>query len=261
MTAESRKSAKPDLIDRIANELPVEVRSDYYRELRHCRSLPENDEMLRILRAMQFLTLLMVQVPNRVAAEREKLERLFKTAIDKIQEITRSSQTYQKQLDDRLIRLPGKIAYGINPTTIASEINESLRQQFIHTTIPETAQALSQTADEMKETTAKFSRAAGALTNSYRSTVEQARQAIDKIESSISRASKAAKKAAEDLSRFISGEYRKSLLTVIFIGFVMVFFLGMLHQKFKETPKQPAIEIAPITESADKPAPNPKIKP
>ena len=46
--------SEPDLIDRIANALPVEVRADYYRELRHCRSLPENDEMLRILRAMEF---------------------------------------------------------------------------------------------------------------------------------------------------------------------------------------------------------------
>jgi hypothetical protein len=46
-----------DLIDRVADSLPVEVRADYYREMRHCRSLPENDEMLRILRAMQFLTL------------------------------------------------------------------------------------------------------------------------------------------------------------------------------------------------------------
>jgi hypothetical protein len=50
----------PDLIDRIANALPDNVRSDYYRELMHCRSLPQNDEMLRILRAMQFLTLLMI---------------------------------------------------------------------------------------------------------------------------------------------------------------------------------------------------------
>ena len=34
-----------DLIDRIASALPASVRPDYYRELRHCRSLPENDEM------------------------------------------------------------------------------------------------------------------------------------------------------------------------------------------------------------------------
>ena len=56
-----------DLIDRIADSLPADVRADYYREMRHCRSLPENDEMLRILRAMQFLTLLIHQAPARLA--------------------------------------------------------------------------------------------------------------------------------------------------------------------------------------------------
>lgn len=39
-----------DLIDRIANGLPANVRADYYRELMHCRALPESDEMLHILR-------------------------------------------------------------------------------------------------------------------------------------------------------------------------------------------------------------------
>jgi hypothetical protein len=42
-------------MDRIAQDLTVEVRAAYYRELKHCRSLPENDEMLRIVRAMQFM--------------------------------------------------------------------------------------------------------------------------------------------------------------------------------------------------------------
>ena len=54
---QAAERSEPDLIDRIANALPEEVRADYYREMRHCRTLPENDEMLRILRAMQFLTL------------------------------------------------------------------------------------------------------------------------------------------------------------------------------------------------------------
>ena len=77
-----------DLIDRIAKGLPAEVRADYYREMMHCRSLPENDEMLRILRILQILTLLMEQVPSRVVVEREKLERLFK---ETLQVLTRLS--------------------------------------------------------------------------------------------------------------------------------------------------------------------------
>ena len=58
-------ASENDLVDRIAEALPMEVRADYYRELRHCRSLPENDEMLRILRIMQFLTLLIHTAPSR----------------------------------------------------------------------------------------------------------------------------------------------------------------------------------------------------
>ena len=37
---------EPDLVDRIAQDLPADVRAAYYRELNHCRSLPESDEML-----------------------------------------------------------------------------------------------------------------------------------------------------------------------------------------------------------------------
>ena len=60
---ETSDPQEPDLIDRIANALPVEVRADYYRGMRYLRSLPENDEMLRILRAMQFLTALIFDAP------------------------------------------------------------------------------------------------------------------------------------------------------------------------------------------------------
>src|SRR5216117_33826 len=91
---------EPDLIDRIANALPAEVRADYYRELRHCRSLPENDEMLRILRAMQYLTLLMVQAPARAAAVGERFEKLFESALDTLQKTLLSGQAYQRQLDE-----------------------------------------------------------------------------------------------------------------------------------------------------------------
>jgi hypothetical protein len=63
---------EPDLIDRIANALPIELRSDYYREMRHLRSLPENDEMLLILRAMQFSVVLMLQIPERPSLLRHR---------------------------------------------------------------------------------------------------------------------------------------------------------------------------------------------
>ena len=67
------KTIEPDLTDRIADGLPADIRADFYREMRHCRSLPDNDEMLRILRIMQFFTLLMEQVPIRLPSSANAL--------------------------------------------------------------------------------------------------------------------------------------------------------------------------------------------
>src|SRR5213593_4864676 len=179
---------EPDLIDRIANALPAEVRADYYRELRHCRSLPENDEMLLILRAMQYLTLLMVQVPGRVAVERERLEQILPAALQSLEKLLKSSEAYKRQLDERLSRLPVEIAAGISPQAIAANINESLRQRFVQSTIPETARALAQVAEQMKKVTAEFGATASTLGNSYRGAAEEARRSIADLNSVISAA-------------------------------------------------------------------------
>ena len=136
-------SSTRDLIDSIAKALPADIRADYYREMMYCRSLQENDEILRVLRAMQFLTLLMEHVPARVVAERQKLEGLFSEAAQSLKTILRSSESYQKQLGEWLIRLPTTIARGIQPETIAANINASLHQQFVASTIGRPAISLS----------------------------------------------------------------------------------------------------------------------
>jgi hypothetical protein len=114
---------EPDLIDRIAKALPADLRADYYREIRHCRSLPENDEMLRILRVMQFLVVLMVDVPDRITTERQAFEQNIGEAIKALEKIRQSSATHQAQLDQRLSQLPTTIAEGIKPEAIVASIN------------------------------------------------------------------------------------------------------------------------------------------
>lgn len=93
-----------DLIDRIAANLPEDLRADYYREMRHCRSLPENDEMLRILRAMQFLSVLIYQAPARLANEREQLDRNLAGCVSAL-----------KTIENRLDALPDAVASSIGP--------------------------------------------------------------------------------------------------------------------------------------------------
>jgi hypothetical protein len=54
-----------ELIDRIAKQLPKDIAAEYYREMMYCCSLPDNDEMLKILRILQILTALMDGIPSR----------------------------------------------------------------------------------------------------------------------------------------------------------------------------------------------------
>lgn len=217
-----------DLTDRIAKSLPDDIRADYWRELMHCRSLPENDEMLRILRILQILTFLMEQVPNRVVIEREKLEQLFAEAL-KILRVTHSdSVKYQKDLDERLIALPGKIVNGIKPEVIASSVNESLRQQFQRSTIPDTARALGAVADRMKQVTAEFGSTASTLGDSYRGAAEEARRAVQDMNSTVSLAAKTARQAAEQLYVNFKRAYWWSLCGLTGVALLLGFLFGIL---------------------------------
>ena len=192
-----------DLSDRIAAALPEDIRADYYREMRHCQSLPENDEMLRILRIMQFLTLLIERAPDRVVEERARLEALFAEAA-----------AYHRHLDERISGLPPAIAEGIGPDVIAARINESLRQQFDQSTIPQTAATLSALASGMKKTTAEFDQTARKLGDAYSGAVAETTRAIREMKEAVTDAGHAARFAINTLSHDFRQDYRWSLLNV-----------------------------------------------
>lgn len=260
MSAAVQKGDLPeaDLIDRIANALPAEVRADYYRELRHCRSLPENDEMLRILRAMQFSVVLMMQAPERMAVERERLEQIFASVTGTLQQMCQSSEAHQAQLDQRMAQLPESIAEGINPEAIAATINESLRQQFVQSTIPETANALAVAAAQIKKATAEFGRTAHTLGDSYHGAAEEARRAIGNLESTSSRAISSNKHGADELLRIFHQEYRWSLYALSSLALVIGIGLGIWFKGWLDPPAQQA-DRAPVVQPAS--PSKPKIQP
>ncbi len=166
-----------DTIDRIANFLPVEARAGFYRELRHCRSLPQNDEMLRIIRAMQYLVLIMVKLPEQMAVERERFEQTVTRCEKLLGDVHEFVDEATRQIDQRLAQVSADIAKALNPPAVAAEINESLRQQFIKTTIPETADALAVNAAQIKKATSEFVSATDTLNNAYDGAVVEARRA------------------------------------------------------------------------------------
>lgn len=204
---------KKDLIDRIADALPVEVRADYYRELRHCRSLPENDEMLRILRAMQFLTLLIHEAPARLSSERQALGESLRECVAALHAI-----------EERLDALPEDVASNIQPERVAARINEALRQQFVQTTIPETGQALTACAAQLKRSVGEFVAAAKEISGQHHSTAREAREAVAQIQSAVQAATQASREATADLTRTTHYLTWNGLV----LGACGLYFMGLL---------------------------------
>lgn len=226
--APSIETGERDLIDRIAEALPVEVRADYYRELRHCRSLPENDEMLRILRAMQFLTLLIEQAPTRLASERGKLDHCLTECVTALQKI-----------HERLDRLPSEVASGISPQAIAANINESLRQQFLQSTIPQTGEALAVVGAQIKRAVADFQQTAAKISSAHQSAASDADRAVRNIDSAISCASESARKATVVLTNTYIHEYRWSVSVLVVVAVIAGMILGVTFDNWRLSPVPP----------------------
>ena len=217
------KTKEPDLIDRIADALPPEVRTAYYREMRHCKSLPESDEMLRILRAMMFLTLLTEQVPNRVLTEREKFEAASHEIVAIAKRLITVGSEYYQKLDKQLTRLPDEIATGVNPVAIVERINGSLKRQFDLSTIPVVAKELAANAGSIKTATKEYAQAMAKLCDSWHSASDKAHKAIRDINTSVVGAAKAAEEAAEKFTRFLD---KPSLCIAFIFGLEIGFGFG-----------------------------------
>ena len=222
------KSKEPDLIEKIAYGLPLEVRAEFLNEMRYLRSLPENDELLRILRVMQFLTLMMEQVPVRVLKEREKLEIACRDAITTANNLEKVGSEYCRKLYQKLIRLPDEIASGISPEEIVECINGNLKKQFNATTIPIIANELAANAKHIKTATMEYTRASSELCDSWRSAADEAHNAIDKIQTAISGAVETSKKAAIKLSKTFDRAYHWSLGISFVLGAAFGSMVGIV---------------------------------
>jgi hypothetical protein len=260
-----------ELIERNGNFLPEAIRTDYFRVMSHLTVLPEHDEMLQILLAMQFLSLIIAVVPSQITDEREKLSQLLAGTLETMQAAHTAGIAYQKQLEQPLIELPAAIAKGIRPEAIAEKINESLRQQFLSSGIPETAQVLGLASKQMNQAASDFHRTARQLTASCDHAAEVAHQAIESVRSALSGTAEAAKQASEDLRHTFLLDYRWSLFAVCTLVLAVGFGLGMLSdwwigahgrkpqpvitQAVQQAPQTHTSPASPVKSTHKKPAP------
>ena len=196
-----------DLIERIGAYVPDEFRAAFYREMLYCRSLPENDEMLRILRVLQILTLLIEQVPDRVVTERERLEKLLTGTARQFNQSCKAGAESLGQLDRHMAQLPGLIATIISPKNIVAEINANLKDELARSTFPQTEAALREATAKIRKAGSEFAVAADALGDSYRGAAEQARRAMSGMSQSIAAAARSANESAENLTRSLISRY------------------------------------------------------
>jgi hypothetical protein len=249
------RRAEPDLIDRIASALPEGVRADYYRELRHCRSLPENDEMLRLLRAMQFLVLLIEQAPSRVAEERERLDTVLGVAIDSFTKVGKASDAYHVALQQKLMALPADIANGISPKVVAGKISEILGQEFVRSGIPRSAEALGEISDRMRKVCVEFAATSDNLGGTYRGAAEDARKAVASLKSEISQATSVASHFTKEMAERSAEAWRWSLCMIAGGALVIGLGLGMTFERWLITPSE-SVVVGPAA-TVVQPAPEP----
>ena len=255
---DSREPRTRDLIERIASALPEPVRADYYREMAHCRVLPESDEMLRILRAMQFLALLIEKAPGEVAGEREKLARILQESVETMTATQRAAMEYMRKVEDRVVRMPLDVSEGLQPQLIAELISEDLRLRFAD--IPRSVESLSGISKRINDTAADFQKSATQLTNSYNGVAETARVAIEQLQTSLGQAAAAARGASRDLGLKFTKVHNGTVAALCVAALSIGLGIGVLLDQLMRPPAAAAPVAAPVAvqqEAAPAPAPAP----
>jgi methyl-accepting chemotaxis protein len=220
-----------ELIERIGAYVPAEFRAAFYREMLYCRSLPENDEMLRILRVLQILTLLIEQVPDRIVKERERLDKLMTGTARQFDQSLKAGAESLAQLDRRLAQLPGLIVADISPKNIVSEINANLQNELARSTLPQTEEALREAAAKIRKVCSEFGDAADSLGDSHRGAAEQARRATTDMYQRIADAAHSANQSAENLTRSFNRQYWWSVLFLTLVALVLGFAAGIMFMR------------------------------
>jgi hypothetical protein len=260
MTPPSPASTE-DLFDEIASLLEPGQREHFYRCMLYFKHLRPDDELLRLVEAIGFLALLIRGAPHAVAVERAQLSQLLETSVATIQAAGEAGQVYQRQLDERLTRLPSDIAEGISPEAISRAIAESLRQQFVQSGLPATVDALTALSRQVTEATGPLQRAAGEL-NASTGIADQARRAIDQVQISVANATASAERAVAELTHQVRVEWTRALYVVCSAAWLFGVAGGVAFEGWRSTGIQ--VEPQPIaipttgTEPSSSAAPTPK---
>jgi hypothetical protein len=256
MTGPSPASSLDDLVDEIASLLEPGLREPFYRCMLSFKHLRPEDELLRLVQAIGFLALLIRDAPVAVARERVQLAQLLETSLATIQSAWETERAYLQQLDDRLTGLPTDLAQRISPEAIARAITESLRQQFVQSGLPATADALTALSQQMTQATGQLQRAAGQL-HACTGIANQAHVALDQVRASVAKVTDAAQATVAELRHQVHLEGLRAIGVLCAAAWFLGIFGGVTFERWRvsRTAEVPQQVTAVPTAVADPPSP------
>ena len=243
-----QESPESELMDSIGAALPPHHKAAFYRELLHCQSLREDDEMLRIIRILQILTYLIHQAPAMLMTERKFLDARLVSLNKGLERAVRSIREYQKQFDRRLAELPQDIAKRIQAERIAGAISESVRQEFARTGLSRMAQGFQATYADLEKVVAGLEKTLRAVEGAEERAVERIGEGGQRVLGTMDAVSASFAAEAERLSR--KTRWQRDMLASIVIA--ITFLLGMQYARWLDAPPAPTMErtIVPKTQQA-----------
>lgn len=138
---ETRLSTAADqsLWDRLRELVPDDKLSDFYGVMAYTRVLSPDDEILRIIDAMGLLTLLTCEAPSRIAQERLLTKELLDAYLRDAEQLSERMHQYVANIEAKLVALPNEVRVALDTTRLAKLLEESTRQVFVASGLPEAA--------------------------------------------------------------------------------------------------------------------------
>ncbi len=223
------ESGECTLFDRLAQLVPPERQAEYYRVLAHTKTLDPDDEMLRILEAMGVLALLTCETPSAIAEERMQLKEVLESSLEQTEAARERILEYVGALESRLADLPSELEAGLDPQRIAKLLGESLRQHFLKSGLPDTAQSLRVAATELISAQKQFAEVCQCMTHPNMGIAAQVSTANDRVVYSVECRAREIDKLLNQLGRHV---VRVWLPTIATAAFVIGLWAGIEVERF-----------------------------
>jgi hypothetical protein len=133
-------------------------RETYAGLISYFNSIPEHDEMFRLVELLGLLTLMGQHIPDAISE-----------LLGQLRTQSTAASEYHAQVDARLASLPEEIAAGVDVEALAKDMAESLRQQLAATGLQTTAALLRSASKEITALSGQISATLKPAAQEYKS--------------------------------------------------------------------------------------------